>query len=78
MLMEMRSLVSNYGKSKCLIIDDRTEAIEYVLKEAKKGDVVIITGKGRECYEQEFAIPSKSDIETIEYLLKSIAPDDSI
>ena len=44
--MEMRSLVSNYGKSKCLIIDDRTEAIEYVLKEAKKGDVVIITGKG--------------------------------
>jgi UDP-N-acetylmuramoyl-L-alanyl-D-glutamate--2,6-diaminopimelate ligase len=42
-------------KTNCtpVIIDNRTEAIEFAVNEAKKGDVVVICGKGHEksmCY----------------------------
>lgn len=73
MLKEMQNLANRYGENKCFIIEDRTKAIEYAWKKVKKGDVVTITGKGRECYEQVYSLPSKSDTETIEYLRSEMA-----
>ena len=35
----------------CTIISDRAEAIEYAVKTAKKGDVLVLAGKGHEEYE---------------------------
>jgi UDP-N-acetylmuramyl-tripeptide synthetase len=43
-----------YDKSKVLVIPDRREAIETVLKQARKNEIVLIAGKGHETY-QEFA-----------------------
>jgi len=37
--------------SKCLVIEDRREAIDYVIKNASIGDVIILSGKGHEKYE---------------------------
>ena len=39
-----------------LIIQDRFEAIEYALSHAKKGDVILIAGKGCEKYQEVFGI----------------------
>ena len=33
------------------VIEDRTEAIEYVIKNAQKGDIILLAGKGHEEYE---------------------------
>ena len=33
-------------------IVDRKEAIQYVMNEAKAGDVILIAGKGHETYQQ--------------------------
>lgn len=48
-LKDMEAGVS--GKSYKKIVD-RKEAIEYAIKEAKAGDVVLIAGKGHETYQQ--------------------------
>ena len=39
-----------------LIIQDRHEAIEYALSHAKKGDIILIAGKGCEKYQEVFGI----------------------
>ncbi|KRE30633.1 UDP-N-acetylmuramoyl-L-alanyl-D-glutamate--2,6-diaminopimelate ligase [Paenibacillus sp. Soil522] len=69
MLAEMQELANESGGNKCVIIEDRTKAIEYAWQLARKGDQVAITGKGREVYQQTFALPSNTDPDTIQYLL---------
>lgn len=44
-------IVSGMGNVDYKIIEDRTEAIEYVIKNAKKGDIILLAGKGHEKYE---------------------------
>ena len=68
MLAEMKMLANESGGNKCVIIEDRTKAIEYAWQLARKGDQVAITGKGRR-YQQTFALPSNTDPDTIQYLL---------
>ena len=36
----------------CAIIPDRTHAIEYSLKNARKDDVIVLCGKGHETYQE--------------------------
>ncbi|MFK9120388.1 UDP-N-acetylmuramoyl-L-alanyl-D-glutamate--2,6-diaminopimelate ligase [Peribacillus frigoritolerans] len=62
-------LYHQYIEENGLVIPDRTLAIQTVLKMAKKGDWVIVTGKGHESYKQDFSLPVTSDKETILYLL---------
>lgn len=62
-------LYHKYIAENGLVIPDRTLAIQTVLKMAKKGDWVIVTGKGHESYKQDFSLPVTSDKETILYLL---------
>jgi len=33
------------------VIENRKEAIEYVIKNARKGDIILLAGKGHEEYE---------------------------
>lgn len=54
------------------IIPDRTLAIKRVLEDACAGDWVCITGKGAEKYQQEFEIPTTSDIETVQFLIEQL------
>ena len=44
---------------KYTVIADRAKAIEYAIKTAKDGDVIVIAGKGHETYQEikEFVIP---------------------
>ncbi|MCM3169998.1 MULTISPECIES: UDP-N-acetylmuramoyl-L-alanyl-D-glutamate--2,6-diaminopimelate ligase [Peribacillus] len=62
-------LYHQYIAENGLVIPDRTLAIQTGLKMAKKGDWVIVTGKGHESYKQDFSLPVTSDKETILYLL---------
>lgn len=39
------------GESSYTVIEDRSEAIEYAVKSARNGDVIILAGKGHEEYE---------------------------
>ena len=39
------------GNSEHVVIENRTEAIEYVIKHAQKGDIILLAGKGHEEYE---------------------------
>ncbi|USK67025.1 UDP-N-acetylmuramoyl-L-alanyl-D-glutamate--2,6-diaminopimelate ligase [Peribacillus frigoritolerans] len=57
-----------YSTENGLVIPDRTLAIQTALRMAKKGDWIIVTGKGQESYKQDFALPVTSDKETILYL----------
>ena len=45
------SSLTHNCKAKIKVLVDRTEAIRYALGEAKKGDVVILAGKGHETYQ---------------------------
>ncbi len=38
-------------KTPCAVIPDRTYAIEYALKNAKDGDIIVLCGKGHETYQ---------------------------
>ncbi|MBM7570553.1 UDP-N-acetylmuramoyl-L-alanyl-D-glutamate--2,6-diaminopimelate ligase [Aquibacillus albus] len=67
MLHTLESLNSTYGNDKGVIIPDRTLAIEHAVANSKKGDWIIITGKGHEQYQQAFALPTKTDKETVMY-----------
>ncbi len=40
------------GKGKYVIIDDRKEAIKYAMKNAQKGDIILLIGKGHENYQE--------------------------
>ncbi len=40
------------GKTPCIVIPDRKKAIEEAVKELKKGDVLLIAGKGHETYQE--------------------------
>ena len=54
-----------------VIIQDRTDAIEYALNVAKKGDAIIIAGKGSEKYQEILGIKLPyNDKDTVKELLK--------
>ncbi|MFC0470759.1 UDP-N-acetylmuramoyl-L-alanyl-D-glutamate--2,6-diaminopimelate ligase [Halalkalibacter kiskunsagensis] len=63
MLAELRELSKPYEN--IVVIDDRTEAIAYVLSLLKNGDGMIITGKGPENYAEEYRYKTRNDKETI-------------
>ncbi|QUG42009.1 UDP-N-acetylmuramoyl-L-alanyl-D-glutamate--2,6-diaminopimelate ligase [Psychrobacillus sp. INOP01] len=54
--------------NRCIIIPDRTLAIQYAWEKAKNNDFIVITGKGIENYQQSFSLPTASDIHTLNYL----------
>ncbi|RIX45832.1 UDP-N-acetylmuramoyl-L-alanyl-D-glutamate--2,6-diaminopimelate ligase [Paenibacillus nanensis] len=70
MLLELQEMIQRTGASKCKLIEDRTKAIEYAWLHAREGDQIAITGKGRENYDQSFELPSRTDPETLDYLLQ--------
>lgn len=69
LLLEMQEMINTSGETKCKLIEDRTKAIEYAWNNAQKGDQIAITGKGSESYDQPFELPSRTDPETLHYLL---------
>lgn len=70
---EMRQILKyfhdHHGSSKGEVIPDRTIAIERAIKLANDGDWIIITGKGHEQYKGNFALGTKTDLETVETLM---------
>jgi UDP-N-acetylmuramoyl-L-alanyl-D-glutamate--2,6-diaminopimelate ligase len=68
MTAELRELAKQLGRDLAVVIEDRTKAIQYAWNRVSQGDFVAITGKGRETYEHTFALPCRTDQETIEYL----------
>ncbi len=42
----------NKSNGKYIIIDDRKEAIKYAMKNAQKGDIILLIGKGHEQYQE--------------------------
>ena len=42
----------NKSKGNYIIIDDRKEAIKYAMKNAQKGDIILLIGKGHENYQE--------------------------
>ncbi|RID89135.1 UDP-N-acetylmuramoyl-L-alanyl-D-glutamate--2,6-diaminopimelate ligase [Peribacillus asahii] len=54
------------------VIPDRTLAIKNVLDQVDEGDWVFITGKGAETYQQQFELPTASDIETVQYIFQQL------
>ncbi|MCL6606226.1 MAG: UDP-N-acetylmuramoyl-L-alanyl-D-glutamate--2,6-diaminopimelate ligase [Paenibacillus sp.] len=71
LLTELRDMAHSYGVETCIVIEDRTKAIEFAWELARSGDIVAITGKGTEAYDQSFALPCTSDRETINYLIRT-------
>ncbi|RLQ92610.1 UDP-N-acetylmuramoyl-L-alanyl-D-glutamate--2,6-diaminopimelate ligase [Planomicrobium sp. Y74] len=71
---EMRSLYSElndrYGNEKGFIQMDRTKAIKDAIDSSSEGDWVVITGKGHEKYSHQFEIPTESDKETVNFMVK--------
>lgn len=65
---ELQKFADEEGLDRCIVIEDRTKAIEYAWHHAENGDLVAITGKGREVYEQKFRLPTRTDIDTLQYL----------
>ena len=41
----------NRSNGKYITIDDRQEAIEYAMKNAEDGDIILLIGKGHEQYQ---------------------------
>ncbi|WP_332631977.1 UDP-N-acetylmuramoyl-L-alanyl-D-glutamate--2,6-diaminopimelate ligase [Halalkalibacter flavus] len=74
MLAELRELSKPYQN--IVVMDDRTEAIVYVLSLLKKGDGMIITGKGSENYREEYRFKSRNDRETILQVLNDSGFED--
>lgn len=50
------------------IIMDRTLAIQKAVEKAQPGDWVLLLGKGHEQYKENYALKTKSDQETVQYL----------
>ena len=42
----------NKSNGKYIIINDRQEAIEYAMKNAQEGDIILLIGKGHEQYQE--------------------------
>lgn len=59
--------------NRCIIIPDRTLAIQYAWEKAQNNDLIVITGKGIENYQNSFSLPTASDIHTLHYLNDSLA-----
>lgn len=59
--------------NRCIIIPDRTLAIQYAWEKAQNNDLIIITGKGIENYQSSFSLPTASDIHTLQYLNDTLA-----
>ena len=70
MLEVLNQLNETYGNSKGSIVPDRTLAIQQAIHESKEGDWIVITGKGHEKYQQTFHLPTDSDRETVNYIIK--------
>ncbi|WP_059104880.1 UDP-N-acetylmuramoyl-L-alanyl-D-glutamate--2,6-diaminopimelate ligase [Shouchella shacheensis] len=68
MVKTYKSLNTNYGNHKGEIIPDRTLAIKQAMEHSKPNDWIVITGKGHEKYEQDFKLPTTSDMETVKYI----------
>ncbi len=69
MTEQLKQLSRIGAKRHCTIIEDRTLAIQHAWRQAKEKDWIVVTGKGPETYEQSFTLPTRSDRETILYLL---------
>lgn len=70
MLNELKVLNDQFGMNKGTIITDRTMAIQSAWESARKGDWVLITGKGPEEYQSMYELPTTTDKETLLYLQK--------
>lgn len=68
MLNHLHSANEQFGKRKGLVIPDRTLAIKEALEFSRKGDWILITGKGHEKYQHQFQISAQSDKDTILYI----------
>jgi UDP-N-acetylmuramoyl-L-alanyl-D-glutamate--2,6-diaminopimelate ligase len=78
MLEELKELNEKFGRNKGQIIADRTIAIQNAWKTAKKGEWILITGKGPEEYQSMYELPSTSDKETLLYLQKNMNKEQAI
>lgn len=70
MCRELKELNDKFGRNKGQIITDRTLAIQFAWENAKKGEWILITGKGPEEYQSVYELPASSDKETLFYLQK--------
>lgn len=57
---------------KTSIIMDRTLAIQKAIGEAEAGDWVLLLGKGHEQYKENYALKTKTDQETVQYLQEQL------
>ena len=71
MIKELEELGNH---EKCIIIPDRTTAIHYAWERASDDDWIVITGKGCEAYQQKYALPTTTEMDTLDYLLKIKTP----
>ncbi|TWT09308.1 UDP-N-acetylmuramoyl-L-alanyl-D-glutamate--2,6-diaminopimelate ligase [Planomicrobium sp. CPCC 101079] len=71
MVHNLDSLNDQFGNEKGLIVSDRTLAIKLAMEHSRSGDFIIITGKGHETFQQSYHLPTKSDQETVDYVLNS-------
>jgi UDP-N-acetylmuramoyl-L-alanyl-D-glutamate--2,6-diaminopimelate ligase len=72
-LNEMEAGVDPQNFRKTLSVLDRTQAIKTATKLAKKGDIILIAGKGHETYQEIKGVRSHfDDYEKISQLLKAI------
>ena len=56
-----------------VIVQDRVQAIEYAIKMAGFGDVIVVAGKGSENYQEVFGIKKPyNDKETIDEILRGL------
>ncbi|MDQ0219982.1 UDP-N-acetylmuramoyl-L-alanyl-D-glutamate--2,6-diaminopimelate ligase [Peribacillus cavernae] len=67
MAMSLQELNEKYNNNG-IVIPDRTLAIKQALEMAKKGDYIVITGKGHEQFQQPFSLPTHSDKDTISFI----------
>lgn len=71
-MQELKLLAHQCDIKNVRFIPDRIEAIKYAWSIAGAGDIVAITGKGADRYEQSFALPFTSDVETIQAMSKQL------
>lgn len=69
MVNVLEQVSRTYGNEKGSIIPDRTLAIQKAMTESRPGDWILITGKGHEQYQQHYQLPTKSDQDTVQFLV---------
>jgi len=69
MIAELKKYRNMAEEENVQVIPDRTLAIKKAWDTAEAGDWILVTGKGSETYKEEYALPSKSDQETISLLI---------